>query len=145
MKKTILMVCITILSLNVQAGTAIIPAFYTLDKAGQSCFTISNISNENASVSVKLYGKDGSTSDYGFVSRSIIPSLNTPFILESRKTAYFCVTSGGKLSPGHGVIDSQPQEGSSGQVFLVANGFYENYTKDYTLSFNIPVNNGMPF
>ncbi|MFM5116514.1 hypothetical protein ACEUAG_21630 [Aeromonas hydrophila] len=127
------------------AGTAIIPDFYTLEQVGQTCIKISNISGEPAQVSVKIYGKNGENFNGTFVPWNIIPSLNTPFVLEPRKTAHFCLRDAQKITPGYGVIDSQPLDGSTGQVFVVASGYYGSASKDYSMGFLIPINGGLPF
>ncbi len=135
----------SLFSLAAQAGTAIIPAYYIWDGGGQSCFKISNASASSAVVSVKMFDKTGEPYAGKLISTYIISSLDTPFTLEPRRTATFCMNSGGNASPGYGVIEGQPSDSSQGQISLVASGYYGNNTPNYAQAFSIVINGGMPF
>lgn len=135
----------SVFSISAHAGTAIIPTYHVWDGGGQSCFKISNVSASSAVVSVKMFDKTGESYSGKLISTYIISSLDTPFTLEPRRTATFCLNSGGNASPVYGVIEGQPSDASQGQVSLVASGYYGNNKPNYTQAFSIVVNGGMPF
>lgn len=132
-------------SLGAQAGTAIIPAYYVWDGGGQSCYKMSNVSASSAVVNIKMFDRTGEPFSGKLASTYIISALDTPFTLDPRKTAMFCIITGGNADPGYGVIEGQPSDASQGQVSLVANGYYANNTPNYAQAFSIVINGGMPF
>ncbi|MFM5171044.1 hypothetical protein ACEUBH_07250 [Aeromonas veronii] len=135
----------SLFSISVHAGTAIIPTYHVWDGGGKSCFKISNVSASSAVVSVKMFDRTGEAYSGKLASTYIISSLDTPFTLEPRRTAFFCMTSGGNDSPGYGVIEGLPSDSSQGQISLIASGYYGNNTPNYAQAFSIMINGGMPF
>ncbi|MHA7000278.1 hypothetical protein [Aeromonas schubertii] len=147
MKKTIAIAAsfIGALSFNSYAGTGVIPSYHIWDGGGKSCFKVSNISSNSAIVTIKMFDKTGEYFSGTVASNYIIPALDTPFTLEARKTAFFCMTSGEKNAPGYGIIEGQPLDASQGQISLVASGYYTNNAQNYAQAFSIVINGGMPF
>ncbi|RVU41349.1 hypothetical protein EOE67_03890 [Rheinheimera riviphila] len=127
------------------AGTAIIPNYHIWDGGGKSCFNISNVSTTSALVNVQLFNRTGAPFNGSVASKYIIDQIGIPFTLEPKKTAFFCLTSGGGTSPGYGVIESQALEPAAGQVFLVAHGYYSSAVPNTSQAFSIPINGGLPF
>lgn len=130
---------------KVHAGTAIIPIYHIWDGGGKSCFNISNVSATSAVVNVQMFNRTGAPFNGTVASQYIINQIGVPFTLEPKKTAYFCLTSGGGTSPGYGVIESQALDPATGQVFVVAHGYYSSAVPNTSQAFSIPINGGLPF
>jgi len=144
MKKSIFILLIVLSSsLFAASGKAIIPNWTSNSPAGSvSYFTISNITDNYISVTIKLYDQYGNvlspTSYRNFVSSNTqLEPKSSGLITISFDTSKY----------GFGVIEWKNLEGDDDTVALVANGFRSvlvlsgSRRGDYSIS----VNNGLPF
>ncbi|WP_419767970.1 hypothetical protein [Arcobacter sp.] len=123
------------------AGSAIIPNWMHYPTANY-CLNVSNINNIGASVTIKLYKKDGTIYDGTYSSSGA--ELNTPFLLQGNSTAGFCLQKiPGDANMGYGVITSEASDGN-GTVQLVAFATYSD-AKNYNRWYSININGGLPF
>jgi hypothetical protein len=137
-------------------GKAVIPAYLTSSSA-KTVFSVSNITDEQISVTVTLYEKDGTiitddnSSSAGRITGSNLLNYddqNTDstltFTLDAHCTGYFSTNYTSSVKFGYGVI--QWQQDSNALLGLVVVGAENIYVDtDADSRYLVPVNNGLPF
>lgn len=142
--KKLLLTLSTLLSFNAFSGTAIINN-WQVDPSGFSCFRVSNTSNVNADVKFTLYKGDGQEYTGALRATSLISSLNTPFVVPPKNTAYFCLETISGVEVGYGVIEGKASAPHTGEVKLVAHGQYAEVLSNTRFGYTIDINGGQPF
>lgn len=128
-------------SLFAGSGKAIIPDWKANSPTGNITYlTISNITDHNISVTVKLYDQNGnilSPSEYRnfVVSNTQLEPKSSGLLTISFDTSKF----------GFGVIEWENLEGEDDTVALVASGFRSVLTSYRRGDYSILINNGQPF
>lgn len=141
MKKLLSVLCLA--SSAAFAGTADIPNWQT-SPYEYSCFRVSNTSNVDAEVTVKFYDQNGTLYSGPIIDKVFIAALNTPFVVPPQGTGRFCLNMTSSLNIGYGTIEAHAAAPSTGQVRMIAQGFYQVVASD-RMSYAIQINNGMPF
>lgn len=143
MKKYVTASILSVLGFAASAGEAIIP-YWALTASETLCMSVSNISNNEVQVNVRLYNQDGSLYSGALEFASNISSLNQDTLLPARSSADFCLkkVSGDRF--GHGIIETAEVAADNGKSFVVAHG-RQVYVSGGFHSAAVPINNGLPF
>lgn len=130
------------------AGTSYIPSFVT-SSSGTWCALISNVSNVNVDVTIKVFNAQGTLytgPTYNDVSKyAIAGKLNTPFTLAPNQTGNICTNQVPDDSTrGYGVVQGVPSNpNDAANAYLIGRVFYTSAAGGYSQTYTI--NGGNPF
>ncbi|AXQ97573.1 hypothetical protein [Pseudoalteromonas piscicida] len=138
--KKYLLLAIAAFSSSSFAGTAYI-AEWRQHSHVHTCFNVSNTSNVDVGVTIKLYDQNGDIFT-GTTTQS--GKLNSEFTLTGKSTIQLCVPASSNSNFGFGTITSRPINESDTGVFLVARGVISDVTSKNKWQ-TVTINGGNPF
>lgn len=138
--KKLSMCVLSLVAFNTFAGTAIIPE-WRQHSSVQSCFNVSNISESDVGVTIKLFKQDGTlftgATTYG-------GGINTEFTLGAKKTIEMCVPAAATNFIGFGSISGRALSADIASNFLVARGVISDVSAHNKWQ-TVTINGGKPF
>ena len=131
------------ISVTASAGDAVIP-YWSLYAAGNTCFSVSNLSSSPMTFKVTLFEQNGQKYTGAIQSNVGISALDTDTNLAGHNSAQFCLTRFSTNKFGYGLISTTTVDGAPNKAFAVARGWTVNHSS-INHSSTISINNGLPF